>query len=426
MGMTMAEKILARASGRKAVRPGEFVTAKIDIIMGHDLSFYAGYNAMIQSGFHKVWDPDKIVVVIDHYIPAPNIHHAEVHRKMRENVKAQGIKHFYDAGVGICHQILPEKGHALPGRLIVGGDSHTTTYGAFGAASCGIGYSENAYVMVKGSLWFMVPETIRFVLKGVLPPGVSSKDIILKIAGQYTAEVAQYKAVEFTGPAAKGLSIDQRMTISNMGVEIGAKFAFFEADEKTVAFLQGRTDEPVKPFGPDGDASYLEVYEMDISSLEPQVAFPHNVDNVKSISEVGEIPVQQALIGSCTNARLEDLERAAALLQGKRVHAGTRLLVIPASHEIFTQFVKSGTIQTFLEAGAMIGTPGCGPCGGGHMGILASGETAISSTNRNFKGRMGSTESFVYLASPETVAASAIEGKIADPRKYLKKGSSPN
>jgi 3-isopropylmalate/(R)-2-methylmalate dehydratase large subunit len=421
MGMTMAEKILARASGRKTVRPGEFVTAEIDIIMGHDLSFYGGYNAMTQSGFQKVWDPKKIVVVIDHHVPAPNIHHAEVHRIMRENVKAQGIKHFYDAGVGICHQILPEKGHVLPGRLIVGGDSHTTTYGALGAASCGIGYSENAYVMVKGSLWFQVPETIRFVLKGKMGPGVSSKDVILKIAGQYTAEVAQYKAVEFAGPAAKGMSIDQRMTISNMGVEIGAKFAFFEADEKTVAFLKGRTDEVVKPFGPDGDASYAEVYEVDISSLEPQVAFPHNVDNVKSISEVGEIPVQQAFIGSCTNARMEDLKRAAALLKGKKVHAGTRLLVVPASHEIFTQFVKSGTIQTFLEAGAMIGTPGCGPCGGGHLGILAAGETAISSSNRNFKGRMGSTESFVYLASPETVAASAIEGKIADPRKYLKK-----
>jgi len=375
---------------------------------------------MIQNGYKKVLDPNKIVVIIDHAVPAPNIRYAEAHRKIREYVEAQGIKNFYDAGVGICHQVLPEKGHALPGRLIVGGDSHTTTYGALGVASCGIGHSEIAYVMVKGSLWFQVPETIKFVLKGVMPPGVSSKDIILKIAGQYTAEVGQYKAVEFAGPAAKGLSVDQRMTISNMGVEIGAKFAFFEADDKTIAYLKGRTTQPVRPFGPDPDASYLEIYEMDISSLEPQVAFPHNVDNVKSISEVGEIPVQQAFIGSCTNARGEDLARAAAILKGRKVHAGTRLLVIPASHEIYTQFVKSGSIQTFLEAGAMMGPPGCGPCYGGHLGILAPGETAISSTNRNFKGRMGSPESFVYLASPETVAASAIEGKIADPRKYLK------
>ncbi len=342
--------------------------------------------------------------------------------RCREYVEAQGIKNFYDAGVGICHQVLPEKGHALPGRLIVGGDSHTTTYGALGAASCGIGHSEIAYVMVKGSLWFRVPETIQFVLKGVMPPGVSSKDIILKIAGQYTAEVAQYKAIEFTGPAAKGLSIDQRMTISNMGVEIGAKFAFFEADEKTVAFLQGRTDQPVKPFGPDADASYLEVYEMDISSLEPQVAFPHNVDNVKSISEVGEIPVQQAFIGSCTNARGEDLAQGGSHSQGEKGACGNPTIGdsrFPPN--LYSQYDQSGIIQTFLEAGAMMGPSGCGPCGGGHLGILASGETAISSTNRNFKGRMGSTESFVYLASPETVAASAIEGKIADPRKYLKK-----
>ncbi|MBM4330786.1 MAG: 3-isopropylmalate dehydratase large subunit [Deltaproteobacteria bacterium] len=420
MGMTMAEKVLARASGREKVQPGEFVTGKIDILMGHDLSFYAGYEAMIKSGYHRVWDSDKIVAIIDHAVPAPNVAYADVHRKIREYVKTQGIKNFYDAGVGICHQILPEKGHALPGRLIVGGDSHTTTYGALGAASCGIGISEVAYVMVKGSLWFRIPETIRFILKGMLPRGTSAKDIILKIAGQYTAEVAQYKAVEFAGPLAKSLSVDQRMTISNMGVEIGTKFAFFEADEKTVSYLKERTDQPVKPFGPDPEAKYLAVYEMDVSMMEPQVAFPHNVDNVKSISEIGEIPVQQAFIGSCTNARTEDLERTAAILKGRRVHPGTRLLVIPASHVILTELSKSGTIQTLLEAGAMIGTPGCGPCGGGHMGILAPGETAISSTNRNFKGRMGSPESFVYLASPETVAASAIEGKIADPRKYLK------
>jgi 3-isopropylmalate/(R)-2-methylmalate dehydratase large subunit len=420
MGMTMAEKVLARASGRDRVHPGEFVAGNIDILMGHDLSFFTAYELMVQNGYKKVWDPNKIVVIIDHTVPAPNIRSAETHRKMREYVEAQGIKNFYDAGVGICHQVLPEKGHALPGRLIVGGDSHTTTYGALGVASCGIGHSEIAYVMVKGALWFRVPETIKFVLKGVMPQGVSSKDIILKIAGQYTAEVGQYKAVVFAGPAAKGLSVGQRMTISNMGVEIGAKFAFFEADEKTMAFLQGRTNQPVSPFGPDPDASYLEIYEMDISSLEPQVAFPHNVDNVKSISEVGEIPVQQAFIGSCTNARREDLARAAAILKGRKVHAGTRLLVIPASQEISIQMAQSGIIQTFLEAGAMMGPPGCGPCYGGHLGILAPGETAISSTNRNFKGRMGSPESFVYLASPETVAASAIEGKIADPRKYLK------
>jgi len=419
MGLTMAEKILARASGRERVQPGEFVTAKIDMLMGHDLTFFVGSQLMSQNGYHKVWDPDKIVVIIDHAVPAPNIRFAEAHCKIREYVKNLGIKNFYDGGIGICHQVVPEKGHALPGALIVGGDSHTTTYGALGAASCGIGHSELTYAMVKGSLWFMVPETIRVVLTGKLPKGASAKDIILNFAGKYTAEVAQYMAVEFTGPTAKDLSIAQRMTISNMGVEIGAKFAFFEADDKTMAYLKGRTLQQVEAFGPDQDAKYLSIYEMDVSSLEPQVAFPHNVDNVKSVSEIEEISIQQAFLGSCTNARVEDLEAAAAILKGRKVHPGTRLLLIPASREISIQIGKSGVLQTLLEAGAMLGPPGCGPCGGAHLGILGPGETAISSTNRNFKGRMGSPESFVYLASPETVAASAIEGKIADPRKYL-------
>ncbi len=420
MGMTMAEKVLSKASGKNLVYPGEFVTANIDLLMGHDRSFTSGYELMVKNGCNKVWNPDKIVAVIDHGVPAPNMTRAEVHRKMREYVRTQNIKNFYDVGVGICHQVLPEKGHVIPGRLIVGGDSHTTTYGALGAASTGIGLSEVAYVMAKGSLWFMVPETIRFILKGKMPRGTSAKDIILKLAGQYTVEVAQYRSVEFTGPVAKALSVAQRMTISSMGVEIGAKFAFFEADDKTIAYLKERTHDLVEPFGPDPDARYAEVYEIDVSSLEPQVACPHSIDNVKSVSEIGDIPVHQALLSSCTNARAEDLERAAAILKGRRVHPGTRLLVIPASLEIYKELVKSGAIETFLEAGALLAAAGCGPCGGTNTGPIASGETAISSTNRNFKGRMGSPDSFVDLASPETVAASAIEGKIADPRKYMK------
>jgi len=419
MGMTMAEKILTRASGRDSVCAGEFVTADLDIVMGHDRSFWAAYGAMIENGVVKVFDPEKIVVIVDHAVPAPIILAATAHKQIREWVKTQQIRHFYDCGVGICHQVLPEFGHALPGRLIVGGDSHTTTYGALAAASCGIGISDLAYSLARGKLWFMVPETIRFNLAGKLPPGVSAKDIILKIAGIHTAEVAQYRAVEFTGPAAGALSIDARMTISNMGVEIGAKFAFFEADEKTVAWLKPRTDAPVEPFGPDPDAQYAETFNLDVSSLEPQIACPHNVDNVKSVSDVGDVVVNQAFIGSCTNARVEDLARAAAILKGRKVHPDTRLLVIPASRDILQKSMENGSIQTLLEAGAMMGTTNCGPCGGGHMGVLAPGETAVSSTNRNFKGRMGSPESFVYLGSPETVAASAIEGKIADPRKYL-------
>lgn len=415
----MAEKILARAAGKDLLRAGEFVTAGIDLIITNDMSFYDASELMEQIGLDRVWDPEKIVVVIDHRIPAPEVRYAEHHRKIRERVERYGIRHFYDVGEGICNQLLHERGHTLPGELIVGADSHTGTTGALGAAVCGIGVSEAVYVMAKGSLWFQVPETIRFALKGKLPDGVVSKDILLYIAGRYTAEVAQYKAIEFSGPLAVDLSIAQRLTMSNMGVELGAKFTFFEADEKTRTYLKARTDRPVECFGPDPDARYLETHEVDVSGLEPQVACPHNVDNVKPVAAVGEVPVQQAFIGSCTNAHTEDLERAAAILKGKRVHPGTRLLVIPASRRVYADILESGALKTFLSAGAVIGPPTCGPCMGCSTGVLAPGETAIASTNRNFKGRMGSPESFVYLASAETVAASAIAGKIADPRKYL-------
>ena len=419
MKMTMAEKVLARASGRDAVKPGEFVVAAVDTLMVADMSFYDSYELMVEHGCSKIWDPDRMVVIMDHKFPAQDMAQAENHRKIREWVKLQGIKNFYDGGVGICHQVMAEKGHVLPGDLIPGGDSHTTTYGALGAAACGIGHSDIAYTMAKGSLWFMVPETIRFILKGDLPKGTSAKDIILKIAGDYSVKIAQYKSIEFSGPLAKALSVDDRMTMSNMGVEIGAKFTFFEADDKTLAYLEKRTNKPVDVFGPDPGANYEATYEIDFSSLEPQVACPHNVDNVKPIGDVEGIPVQQAFLGSCTNARFDDLERAAAILKGRTVHPETRLIVIPASREIYLRISESGALQTFIEAGAMLCPPVCGPCGGLNNGILANNENAICTTNRNFKGRMGNPESFVYLASPESVAASAIEGKITDPRKYL-------
>lgn len=418
MQMTMAEKVLARAAGRKEVRPGEIVTASIDTLMVADMSFFDSYELMIENGCSKIWDPDRVVVIMDHQFPAQNAPHAEKHRRIREWVKQQGIKHFYDSGEGICHQVMVEKGHVLPGDLIPGGDSHTTTYGALAAASCGIGHSDIAYVMAKGTLWFMVPETIRFIINGTLQPGVSAKDVILKLAGDYSVMVAQYKSVEFSGSLASRFTIDDRMVICNMGVEIGAKFSFFEADEQTITYLKTRTDRKADAFGPDAGAEYAETHEMDLSALEPQVACPHNVDNVKPISEVEGTPVQQAFIGSCTNARTDDLERAAAILKGKKIHPETRLIVMPASREIYIKITESGALQTFLEAGAMLGPPVCGPCGGLNNGILATGETAICSTNRNFKGRMGNPDSFVYLASPESVAASAIEGRIADPRKY--------
>jgi 3-isopropylmalate/(R)-2-methylmalate dehydratase large subunit len=315
--------------------------------------------------------------------------------------------------------VIVEKGHALPGQLIVGSDSHTTTYGAMGAASTGVGATEIAYAMYKGLLWFQVPETIRFELHGNMAPGVTSKDVMLSILGRFSTRAAQYKSIEFGGPAASELSIEQRLTMSNIGVEMGAKFAFFAADESTLDYLRARTDAPLRTFAPDPDARYAAVHSIDCSQIEPQVALPHKPDNVKPISALGEVKIQQAFIGSCTNARAGDLERAAAVLKGRKIAAGTRLLVIPASHEVMVEATRNGSLATLVEAGAMIATPGCGPCGGGSTGVLGPGEIGIASTNRNFKGRMGSTESFLYLASPETVAASAVAGKIADPREYI-------
>jgi 3-isopropylmalate/(R)-2-methylmalate dehydratase large subunit len=306
------------------------------------------------------------------------------------------------------------------GELILGTDSHSTTYGAFGAAGAGIGASEMAYVLGTGELWMRVPPTIQFVIKGKLPEGVMSKDIILYIAGKYTTEVAQYKAVEFKGPTVEGMSIASRMTIANMGVEIGAKFAFFEADQKTLDYLLKYVKEGAKKrvgiFKADPDARYEQVFEIDVSRLEPQVAFPHDVGNVRPISGVGEIKANQAFLGSCTNGRLEDLEIAAAILKGKKVHPETRLIVFPASWEIYLDALRGGILETLIEAGAVVCNPGCGPCLGGHMGLLAAGERCVASSNRNFKGRMGSPNAEVYLGSPATVAASAIAGKIVDPR----------
>jgi len=419
MGMTMAEKVLARASARQRVSPGDFVTAHVDLVMSNDAQFPGSYQALADIGLARVFDPEKIVVVIDHWVPATSPAIAEMHKLMRAQVKELGIRHFYDVGVGIEHNIVPEKGHALPGELIVGSDSHSTTYGALGAASTGIGLTETAYAMVTGQLWFQVPPTIRFELEGKLGRGVTPKDLMLALLGEFGTQVAQYKAVEFTGPAADSMSIEGRLTMSNIGSEMGAKFAFFAADAKTLAYLRPRTDRPLQAFGPDADASYEARHRIDCSAIEPQVALPHKPDNVKPVSELGEIRIQQAFIGSCTNARAGDLERVAAILRGRKVAPGTRLLVIPASHEVMLEATRNGSLAVLVEAGAMIATPGCGPCAGGSTGVLGPGENGIASTNRNFKGRMGSAESFVYLASPETVAASAIEGRITDPRKYM-------
>ncbi len=420
MGMTMAEKVLARASGRREVKPGEYVTAKVDQVMSQE-AFAEVYRVLKEEGVERVWDPNKIAILLDHYVPAPTIAHAEVHKLIREGVKKLGIESWYDMRAGICHQIMGEKGHIIPGELILGTDSHSTTYGAFGAAGSGIGVSEMAYVLATGELWMRVPSTIKFIIQGELPERLTSKDIILYLAGKFTTKVAQYKAVEFKGPTVERMSIASRMTMANMGVELGAKFAFFEADQKTIDYLLKYAKEGAKKrisiFKADPNASYEQVYEIDVSPLEPQVAFPHDVGNVRPISAVGDVKVNQAFLGSCTNGRFEDLEIAAAILKGKKVHAETRLIVFPASWEIYLEALREGILETLIEAGAVVCNPGCGPCLGGHMGLLAAGERCIASSNRNFKGRMGSTEAEVYLGSPATVAASAIAGRIVDPRQ---------
>ncbi|MHA1607016.1 MAG: 3-isopropylmalate dehydratase large subunit [Candidatus Freyarchaeota archaeon] len=416
MGMTMAEKVLARASGREEVTPGEYVTASIDCAMVHE-GLAAVYVTLLGAGISSVWDPDRIVAVLDHAVPAPNERYANIHKLVREAVKKLGIKNYYGERAGICHQVMVERGHVAPGMLIVGTDSHSTTYGALGAAGTGIGFTEMAYVFATGKLWFRVPETIRFELEGELPYRVSAKDVILYLIGKYSSEAAQYKAVEFAGSVAEELSIDGRMTISNMAMEMGAKFAFFEPDGKTVKYLEGVVEggEALKA---DGDAEYEEVYRENLSGLEPQVAAPFTVDNVYPVSKFEGKRVDQGVIGSCTNGRIEDLRVAAEILDGREVHPDVRLLVIPASWKIYREALEEGILTTLIEAGAIICNPGCGPCFGAHMGLLASGETCIASINRNFRGRMGSYDAEVYLASPATVAASCVEGKIADPRRY--------
>jgi homoaconitate hydratase family protein len=398
------------------VRPGEYVTANIDAFMCHE-AFAGVYLILASAGISEIPYPEKVFVFLDHYVPAPTQRAASIHQLVRSGVEKLGITHYYGERGGIAHQVMMEKGHALPGSLIVGTDSHTCTYGAVGAAASGIGISEMAYAVATGNLWFRVPETIRFIMNGELSYPLSSKDVILKIAGDYTAEAAQYKSVEFAGPAVTAMSIDSRMTMSNMAVEIGAKFGFFETDDRTLSYLNERIPTEITEIASDEAAGFEKVYEIDVSGIEPQVAVPHTVDNVRPASDLADIEIHQAIIGSCTNGRLEDLEAAAGILKGREIHRRVRMLVVPASWEIYRQAAENGTLSTFINAGALVLNPGCGPCFGSHGGLLAAGERCISSTNRNFRGRMGSDQAEVYLASPATVAASAVTGKITDPRK---------
>lgn len=410
---TISEKIFSRAAG-KEVKANDFVLADLDYAMAHDGTSVLAVNAFKEMELERVWNPSKIVIPFDHIAPANSETSALLQRELREWIKGQGIPNFYDVGEGICHQLLPEKGFALPGKLIVGADSHSCTYGAFGAFATGVGATDMAEIFASGRLWFKVPESFRVTVEGKLGKGVFAKDLTLYIIGKIGASGATYKAVEFYGPAISRLSVSGRMTLCNMAIEMGAKTGIVPPDEKTFEFLKNRACTPYEPVYADQDARYEKEFTYDASEIEPQVACPHEVDNVKPVGEVEGTPVDQVFIGTCTNGRLEDLEAAASVLKGKKV--AVRTIVIPASRAVLLEAIENGTMQILLKAGVTPVTPGCGPCLGAHQGVLGEGEVCISTANRNFRGRMGKG-GFIYLASPATAAASAIKGEITDPRK---------
>ena len=416
MGKTLTEKVLGRKAGRD-VRAGDVVSVSPDYVLSHDNS-----AAIIQEfrklGVKRVKAPGKIVIVLDHIVPAANEKYAQNHKTIREFVAEQGIPNFFDINVGICHQVLPEQGFARPGLVIVGSDSHTPSYGALGAFAAGIGRTETACTWATDEIWLRVPETMRIDLSGRFRPGVFAKDLSLKLIGDHGAEMANYKAVEFAGPAAGDLSVGSRLTLANMSAEMGAKNGYFAPDAKALQWLEGRARGPFEMVASDPDARYDTVLACDLDALEPQVAAPHAVDNVKPVAAVAGKPVNQILIGTCTNGRLEDLEAAAAILKGRRAHPSVRVLVIPASWEVYREALRSGALATLVEAGCVILNSGCGPCLGGHEGLMAAGEVCLSTSNRNFRGRMGHRDSEIYLASPATAAASAVTGRITDPRGF--------
>ena len=419
MGRTIAEKILSDHCG-KDVRAGDIAICDVDFCFGQD-----GTSSIIIDSFNKLgvkgaFDKNKFMMVIDHSAPSPNVGVSEIHKKMRKFAIDFDLG-LYDIGCGVCHQIIPQYGHVTCGDLVLGADSHTCTYGALNIFSTGVGSTDIAITLASGKNWFRVPETMRVTVKGKLPTGVYSKDIILNIAKDIGSDGATYKSVEFYGEAISNLSVDARLTISNMAVEIGAKVGLMEADNKVLKWVAGRSKRAPKPVQADIDSRYVAVKEYNVSNLSPQVAKPHTVDNVSSVEELTDTKIDQAYLGTCTNGRLEDLEIAAKILKRNKVHPDVKFIIAPASREIFLDASKKGLIDIFIESGAVVVGPGCGPCVGTHNGVLADGEVAISTANRNFKGRMGNPNSFIYLASPATVAASAIKGKISDPREYKKR-----
>jgi 3-isopropylmalate/(R)-2-methylmalate dehydratase large subunit len=417
MGGTVAEKILGEKSGMEA-KAGHLVVADIDVIMAHDSLGPMAIEALAEMGKIVIPHPEKICFMTDHLVPTPARNYAQMQKQMRDFAKEWGIRQ-HGAGDGICHQLLVEK-EVRPGQIVIGTDSHTCTGGALNAFATGVGSTDAAAAMATGQLWFKVPETIRIIFQGILPAGVFSKDLVLFLAGKITEDGANYQAMELMGETISSLSMGSRLTICNMGVEMGAKAAIIEADETTRRWLlQQGVQGTVKSVKADADAVYSRTVEFQVGNLEPQIAKPHKVDNVVPVKEVAGTPIHEVVIGTCTNGRLEDLEVAAAILKGKRIVPDMRLIVIPASRSILLAAMDKGVIQTLVEAGALVLTPGCGPCVGVHGGIPADGENVLSTANRNFKGRMGNPNANIFLGSPAAAAAAALEGKIADPRKYL-------
>jgi 3-isopropylmalate/(R)-2-methylmalate dehydratase large subunit len=416
----MTQKILAAHAGLDKVEAGQLIMADLDLVLGNDITSPVAIKEFEKTGAGKVFDRDKVALVPDHFTPNKDIKSAEQCRLMREFAQDKEITNYFEIGqMGIEHALIPEKGLAVAGDVIIGADSHTCTYGALGAFSTGVGSTDMAAGMATGKAWFKVPEAIRFNLTGSLKPWVSGKDVILHIIGKIGVDGALYKSMEFGGEGLGSLSIDDRFTMANMAIEAGAKNGIFEVDDLTLAYIKSHSTRDYKVYKADEDASYSELIDIDLSEIKPTVAFPYLPDNTRTIDQVGDIRIDQVVIGSCTNGRIDDLRIAAKLLKGRKVNKGVRTIIFPATQKIYLEALKEGLIEIFIEAGAAVSTPTCGPCLGGHMGILAKGERAVATTNRNFVGRMGHPESEVYLASPAVAAASAITGKISSPEEVV-------
>ena len=417
MAMTMTQKILAKAAGLEKVEAGQLIEAKLDLVLGNDVTTPVAVGEFEKAGFTQVFDKDKIAIVLDHYTPCKDIKSAQLCMKSRDFANKHSITNFFDVGtMGVEHALLPEKGLCAPGEVIIGADSHTCTYGALGAFSTGVGSTDMAAGMATGTAWFKVPSAIKVTLKGKLQPYVSGKDVVLHLIGMIGVDGALYKSLEFAGEGVASLSMDDRFTIANMAIEAGGKNGIFPVDEKTMEYINGRVNRPCEAFSADPDAVYDREVVIDLDTLEPTVALPHLPENTRVISEVVGMPIHQVIIGSCTNGRISDLRAAAAVMKDKKVAPNVRCVVIPATQEIMLQAMKEGLVEIFIQAGAAVSTPTCGPCLGGHMGVMAEGERAVSTTNRNFVGRMGHVTSEIILASPAIAAASAIAGCVADPR----------